>query len=70
MLSLGAAATSRLQGLQLLLLPLPRDDILPRVPVHLQSMRVSSYCIFSFDVPSDMAITDAGHESKGLKPPG
>lgn len=55
-----------LQGFQLL--P-PQDDIQPRVPVHLQSTRVSHYCIFSLDVPSDMAIPDGGHESKVLNHP-
>lgn len=47
----------------------PKDDILPWDPVHLQSMRVSGYCIFSIDVPNDMTITDAGHESKVLNHP-
>lgn len=41
--SLGAATTYQLQAFQLLL---PQDDILPWHPVHLQSMRVSGYCIF------------------------
>lgn len=47
----------------------PGDDILPWDPVHLQSMRVSGYCIFSIGVPNDMTITDAGHESKVLNHP-
>lgn len=64
--SLTAATTYQLQTFQLLL---PRDDIQPWDPVHLQSMRVSGYCIFSIDVPNDMAITDAGHESKVLNHP-
>lgn len=61
-----AATTYQLQTFQLLLL---LDDIQPWDPVHLQSMRVSGYCIFSIDVPNDMAITDAGHESKALNHP-
>ena len=63
---LGAATTYQLQAFQLLL---PQDDIWPWDPVHLQSMRVSGYCIFSIDVPNDMAITDAGYESKVLNHP-
>lgn len=64
--SLRAATTYQLQTFQPLL---PQDDVQPWDPVHLQSMRVSGYCIFSIDVPNDMAITDAGHESKVLNHP-
>lgn len=63
---LRAPTTYQLQTLQLLQ---PQADLLPRDPVHLQSMRVSGYCIFSIDVPNDMTITDAGHESKVLNHP-
>lgn len=56
----------QLQSCQLLL---PWDDLRPRDPELLHSLRVSGYCISSIDVPNDMAITDAGHESKVLNHP-